>query len=321
MNDRAALLRAYNRRGLANVELGQYAEAIRDFSAVIRLNPDVAGYYDNRQNALRQLGRLPEALRDADAAVRLAPGYTFVLRGRALVYDAMGRFDLALADFTRAINLDSKDAGLRADRAKIFAKISRLDDAYSDLTTAISLDPSNAGLLKDRGLLLARYGEPAAARSDLLAYLVRQPGDAEATQALAALGPTPTPPAASSANQDSDTLDAKKKLVTEAVEAHENCLAAALVDITPYSAESAPTIVDVALDRCSKLAERRIAIGVAAFDMTREQASEIVNRKVAEMRNKMISAVVTARAELAKKQNGGPEAPRSGDGLPKGQPL
>ncbi len=161
-----------------------------------------------------------------------------------------------------------------------FCKISRLDDAYSDLTTAISLDPSNAGLLKDRGLLLARYGEPAAARSDLLAYLVRQPGDAEATQALAALGPTPTPPAASSANQDSDTLDAKKKLVTEAVEAHENCLAAALVDITPYSAESAPTIVDVALDRCSKLAERRIAIGVAAFDMTREQASEIVNRKV-----------------------------------------
>jgi len=87
VSDDGALLKAYNRRGLANVELGRYPEAVRDFSAVIRLNPKVAGYYDNRQNAFRQLGRLDEALSDANAAVRLAPGYTFVFRSRAMVYD------------------------------------------------------------------------------------------------------------------------------------------------------------------------------------------------------------------------------------------
>ena len=56
--DRVLLERAFNRRGHANVELGQYDAAVKDFSNVIRLNPRIAGYYDNRRNAYRLLGRL-----------------------------------------------------------------------------------------------------------------------------------------------------------------------------------------------------------------------------------------------------------------------
>lgn len=337
--DSASLSKAYNRRGLANVELGRFAEAVRDFTEVIRFNPEIAGYYDNRQNALRRLGRLDDALRDANTAVRLAPGYTFVLRSRANVYDDMGRQDLAISDFTRAIAMDAKDASLRADRAKLYVKVGHNGDAVIDLTNAMALDPTNLGLLRDRAFVFVRAGDRTAARSDLVDFLSKQPGDVEAAQALAALDPPVAPPAPAPATalpptrnlelgrRQSEVLDAKKKLVADAVAQHEDCLLNALTDIAPYSAESAPTIVDVAIDRCGKFAERRIAIGVGAYDMTREEAKAIVDRKVAELRTKMITVVVTARAEAVKRDAGAAqEAPKSepptaSQSLPKAQPL
>ena len=185
--DKSAVGAAHNRRGHANVELKRYAEAVRDFSEVIRLNPTVAGYYDNRQYVLRQLGRLDEALQDANAAVRLAPTYSFVLRGRANVYDDMGKLDLAIADFTRGIAIDPKDAGLRADRAKLYAKARRDREAVADLTDAFELNPSFTGLLRDRGLARVRLGEREAAKADLAAYLKAEPGDLDAALALSAL--------------------------------------------------------------------------------------------------------------------------------------
>lgn len=246
--DSGALSKAYNRRGLANIELGRYAEAVRDFTEVIRSNPEVAGYYDNRQNALRRLGRLNDALRDANVAVRLAPGYTFVLRSRANIYDDMGRQDLAIADFTRAI---AKDASLRADRAKLYVKVGHSGDAIVDLTNAMALDPTNLGLLRERALAFVGVGDRTAARSDLVDYLAKQPGDTEAAQALAALDPPAAPPPvaiaappprlADQGQRQADSLDAKQKLVADAVAQHEDCLLNALTDTAPYSSESAPT--------------------------------------------------------------------------------
>jgi tetratricopeptide (TPR) repeat protein len=84
--DPALLGRSYNRRGHVNMALRRFQEAADDFSHVIKLNPQIAGYYDNRQNAYRSMGMLQHALKDANTAVRLAPTYAFVFRSRALVY-------------------------------------------------------------------------------------------------------------------------------------------------------------------------------------------------------------------------------------------
>jgi uncharacterized protein len=88
-NNASALVVARNTRGLALMDVGRYCDAVGDFTFVIEREPRIAGYLDNRQNALRQCGRLDDALRDANGAIRLAPTYSFVFRGRANVYDAM----------------------------------------------------------------------------------------------------------------------------------------------------------------------------------------------------------------------------------------
>jgi hypothetical protein len=81
----AVLTTAHNTRGLALMAIGRFVEAAQDFTFVIRYEPRVAGFYDNRQNAYRRSGQLDLALLDADTAIQLAPTYSFVYRGRANV--------------------------------------------------------------------------------------------------------------------------------------------------------------------------------------------------------------------------------------------
>src|ERR1700730_9581273 len=119
-SDRKILERAFNRRGLAYMDLQRFAEAAKDFTEVIKINPRIAGYFDNRQNAYKAMGRLSDALNDANKAIELAPTYAFVFRGRANIYADMGRYDLALSDYDQAITLEPKDAGLFVDRGKVY---------------------------------------------------------------------------------------------------------------------------------------------------------------------------------------------------------
>jgi tetratricopeptide (TPR) repeat protein len=83
------LERAYLRRGNALVELKRFQEAVHDFSALIKLNPRIAGYYDNRARAYWELGLFADALVDANATVRLARGYSFGFRTRGSLYAAL----------------------------------------------------------------------------------------------------------------------------------------------------------------------------------------------------------------------------------------
>ncbi len=186
--------RAFNKRGHAYMELKRFTEAADDFTAVIRLNPKIAGYYDNRQNALKALGRLDDALADANKAVRLAPDYSFVYGSRGDVFTEMGRYDLALRDYTTAISLDPKNAGRFVTRGKIFVKAGRPREAIADFNHALEIDISSAAALRERGLAYKLQGNFTAARSDLKLFLRFQPNDTEIVQALQDIGSvSPTP--------------------------------------------------------------------------------------------------------------------------------
>ncbi len=199
--DRKMRERAFNSRGHAYMALNRFAEAVNDFTAVIRLNPKVAGYYDNRQNAFKALGRLDDALADANIAVRLAPAYSFVYGARADVYTELGRYDLAIQDLTTAISLDPNDASLLVGRGKIFVKAGRLPDAIADFTHALEINGTMTAALRERGLAYKLEDNFDAARSDLSLFLRLEPNDVEVAQALQDIAaPVPTP-APTSANQ------------------------------------------------------------------------------------------------------------------------
>jgi tetratricopeptide (TPR) repeat protein len=62
---------AYNNRGNAYFNLGQYQRAIEDYNEAIRLKPDDALAYNNRGNAYKNLRQYQRAIMDYNEAVRL----------------------------------------------------------------------------------------------------------------------------------------------------------------------------------------------------------------------------------------------------------
>jgi clan AA aspartic protease (TIGR02281 family) len=182
--NRTSLEIAYNSRGFAFIEAQRFIDAANDFSAVINLNPSIAGYYDNRQNAYRSAGRFQDALNDANNAIRLAPTYSFVYRGRGSVYNDMGQYSVALSDYTQAIQISPGDGGLFIDRGKIFVRMGRLQEAISDFSHALELDTKWTAAFRERGLAFKQVGQIDAALRDLTVFVQLEPGDRGAARAL-----------------------------------------------------------------------------------------------------------------------------------------
>lgn len=216
------LERAYLRRGNAYVELSRFADAVADFTSLIRINSKVAGYYDNRQYALKSMGRLREALDDANMVVRLASNYPFAYRSRGNVYDAMGRYDIAIDDYDKAISLEPHDAGLFIDRGKILEKAGRDREAIADFSHALDIDRNAIAAFRERGFAYKKLEDVSAALADLTWFARFDREDREAVLAIeelqAALSPrqakpeVPRPHGAKAEDQNSKSSKTEKSI-------------------------------------------------------------------------------------------------------------
>lgn len=200
--------RLFLRRGNAFMELERYAEAITDFTSLLRVAPKVAGYYDNRQMAYRYLGMFNEAMSDANNAIQLAPDHPFVYRSRGLTFEAMKQYEAAIRDFDRALSFDVRNVVLQVERARIKAKAGRVREAISELSRIIETETKIASALKERGMAYWAVGDFSAAKKDLLAAAQEMPNDPDIPRALAAISsrsqpdtPTVQPPASRPAQQ------------------------------------------------------------------------------------------------------------------------
>ncbi|MCU0450879.1 MAG: tetratricopeptide repeat protein [Bernardetiaceae bacterium] len=99
-------VQAYHGRGWQHLSLGQYAEAIRDFTKVLDLAK--GGYeaaYHGRGIANFQLGNLPEALSDYLKDTKLNPRDEVCQNNLGALYEKMGKYNEALAAYEKAIAL------------------------------------------------------------------------------------------------------------------------------------------------------------------------------------------------------------------------
>lgn len=184
-NDPTMLERLYLRRGNAFMELKLFAEAKKDFTSLIAINPGVAGYFDNRMSASRELGQMHDALVDANREVALAPNTSFVHRSRGLLFEQMMDYQRALQDFEQAAAIDPANVGLVIDRARLKSKLGRGLEAIQDLDGAIAREPANLWAYRERGLAYVLIGDTANAEQDLALYSRTAPDDEEVRSTLA----------------------------------------------------------------------------------------------------------------------------------------
>src|SRR5271170_7840903 len=104
--DRGDFAPAYQNRGNAWYARGNYGQAIADYDATIRIDPDSPSPYVNRATVRRDLGYVEGALADYQKAISLGANRSTPYSGRGQIYLRQHDYAHALNDFDRAVHLD-----------------------------------------------------------------------------------------------------------------------------------------------------------------------------------------------------------------------
>jgi tetratricopeptide (TPR) repeat protein len=134
-----------------NYYIGDYAASIRDYTEVIRLNPQNAEGFNGRGDVHNQTGEYDKALADANEAIRLDPNNAHFYDTRATAYKGRKNFDEAMKNYNKAIQLDSSHGEFFNNRGDLFEKMGNYAAAIEDYTRAILHEPQNAAYYWKRG--------------------------------------------------------------------------------------------------------------------------------------------------------------------------
>lgn len=119
----------------------KWDEAISAFSKAVNRDRQFRQAYQLRGNAFKELGDYPAALEDYTQVLALVPdAYWFNRRG--LTYEELKDFEKAEADYSRALELDPKWAVAYNNRGFARFHLKNYGGAKADFETAIKLDPS-----------------------------------------------------------------------------------------------------------------------------------------------------------------------------------
>jgi tetratricopeptide (TPR) repeat protein len=93
---------AYNDRGIAYTQLGQYQRAIEEYNEAIRLKPDNVDTYNNRGIVYFNLGQYQRTIKDSNEAIRLKPDNANAYNNRGASYLKQGNKNLGCRDLQKA---------------------------------------------------------------------------------------------------------------------------------------------------------------------------------------------------------------------------
>jgi len=161
----------YIQRGLARHQLGDFANAIADYSEALALNPQLAEVYNNRGAARHRLRDHPGAVADFDAAIRTKPQYAEAYNNRGAARQAQGDSAGARADYDQAIQINPQYAEAYNNRGTVRQAQGDLAEALADFDAAIRIQPHYAEAHDNRANVHARLWNHAAAVADFDAAL------------------------------------------------------------------------------------------------------------------------------------------------------
>jgi tetratricopeptide (TPR) repeat protein len=132
---RATLLR----RASLYESVKDFAKAEADLTAALQLEPPVAGLYADRGYFYMRQGRFADALADFLAGARLDPDNGRFRFAAGRVEAALSNYSAALTFYDEAIRLSARDAGFYLARAEAFIHLDQPRRAWADYDHAIDI--------------------------------------------------------------------------------------------------------------------------------------------------------------------------------------
>lgn len=180
--------RAHRERGSLLAEAGSHADAVKDFTQALQLEPKDARAFESRGLAYLVLGEHGGAIDDLTSAINLAAASSRLFTVRGYVHLVAGAVDLAIADFDKALELTPKDAVALNNRGLAYRRKGDVQRALADYEAAISVRPTYALAHANRGYALEVLGRTKDAIEAFENALKIDPNLSGASAALSRLG-------------------------------------------------------------------------------------------------------------------------------------
>lgn len=144
---------AFVARGKAFGAIGKTGDAITDFSAAIKLNPNNSEAYLELCNTYFEKNKLAEAVADCSMVVQLEPMSWSERNARNQIYMQMRRDDDAIADYAAAAAQYPQSSDVLKSQAAALRSAGRFDDARKSAQKAHDLDRYWAGPYEELGMI------------------------------------------------------------------------------------------------------------------------------------------------------------------------
>jgi tetratricopeptide (TPR) repeat protein len=142
---REKLATAFDNRGVAYRQKGEYDRALLDYEQAIRLNPSNANAYNNRGIIYRIKGEYARAIADYDEAIWLKHGdFPAAYYNRALAYADKGEYGLSLRDFEFVMRVNPSNALALYARGLILLKKTNTEAGKIDISAVRAINPNIA---------------------------------------------------------------------------------------------------------------------------------------------------------------------------------
>jgi tetratricopeptide (TPR) repeat protein len=168
---------AFNNRGNAYYDSGDYARAIADYDRAIDIDPQHEKAYYNRGNAYRDKGDYDVAIADYTQAIDIDPQYEKAYNNRGIAYSDKGDYDAAIADYTQAIDIDPQHEKAYYNRGNAYRDKGNYDTAIGDYNKAIEIDPQYEEAYVNRGIAYKNKGDYDTAIADYTQAIDIDPQD------------------------------------------------------------------------------------------------------------------------------------------------
>ncbi|MEO6282944.1 MAG: tetratricopeptide repeat protein [Dyadobacter sp.] len=158
---------------------GKYAEVIKDYSRILKIEKDNSDYYLGRGLAYVMNDDIDKALKDFNKAIELDYANLAALRARIELFTIKKDYPKAIADLTSYLNIDNTSNEMLTKRAKLRIMTRNTPGAFEDYNQAVQLAPGNALYYHNRGLLYFDSNELSTAVLDFSSAIERDTQMAE----------------------------------------------------------------------------------------------------------------------------------------------
>ncbi len=144
--------RAYNKRGLAHINMRNFEQAIYDYTKAIELDRHYAEAYNNRSAAHLMMENYARAVLDCNWTLELAPHFVAAYINLGIAHTGLRDYTQALTDYRKAMELDPENLYAYYNRGNTHLWMGDLENAVADFNKTIQLDPEFVAAYVNRGI-------------------------------------------------------------------------------------------------------------------------------------------------------------------------